>query len=239
MRVGVMQPYFLPYIGYWQLLNAVDKYVVFDDVNFIKKGWINRNRILINGKPRFLNAPTTGISQNKHINEIGVNHDVKTIDKNLKTIEMAYKKAPFFQVVYPMVDQILHSGADNIADYISDSLDVLCDYMHINTVRIMSSSIDKDNSLKGQDKILDICERLGATEYYNAIGGRELYDFSEFERRNIKLCFLETGPIEYKQFDNIFEPNLSILDVMMFNSVEEIQSMLQKYHILSKQTVCN
>ncbi len=221
-----MQPYFVPYIGYWQLMNAVDKYVIYDDVNFIKGGWINRNRILVNGQPKYFNIPMIGASPFKLLNEIGVNNDLQLINKNLRIIEAAYKKAPYYKDVYPIVEEILKCGKNDIAGYIEESFKVINKYLGISTELIVSSNLKKDCSLKGQDKVLQICGLLGATEYYNAVGGQELYSFDAFEKHGIKLKFLNTKEIIYDQFGQTFQPNLSIIDVMMFNSVEEIMTYL-------------
>lgn len=234
MKLGIMQPYFVPYIGYWQLMNAVDKYVVYDDVNFIKGGWINRNRILVNGEPQYFNLPMLGASPNKLINEVGVNNNPAFIAKNLRIIEGAYKKAPHYAEVYPLIEKILSCGKENIAEFVAESFRIINEYLGITTELIVSSTLDKDCSLRAQDKVLHICELLGAAEYYNAIGGQELYSFSDFVERGIKLKFLKTGKVEYKQFKNEFQPNLSILDVMMFNSVEEIQAHLNNYTLIEE-----
>lgn len=233
MKIGIMQPYFIPYIGYWQLMNAVDRYVVYDDVNFINRGWINRNRILLGGQARHFNVPLLGASQNKRINEVIVNHDKELAEKNLRTIENAYRKAPYFMEVYPLVQVILNCGKYNLAEYLLHSIQVICRYIGIDTPLILSSSLSKDCSQKGQDKILAICELLGADEYYNAIGGRSLYFEDDFARKEIILKFLRTDDIIYTQFGNNFEKNLSILDVLMFNSVAEVRDMLGKYKLLS------
>lgn len=232
MKLGIMQPYFVPYIGYWQLINAVDKYVVYDDVNFIKGGWINRNRILVNGQIQFFNIPMLGASSFKLISEIGVNNNPKLINKNLRTIENAYKKAPYYQSVFPLIQKILECGKENIADYVFFSLQSICDYLNIKTELILSSSLKKDCNLKGKEKVLSICNLLSATEYYNAIGGQELYAFSEFKENGIQLKFLETKNIEYKQFGEEFQPNLSIIDVLMFNTQGQIKSMLNQYDLI-------
>lgn len=227
-----MQPYFVPYIGYWQLLNAVDKYVIYDDVNFIKGGWINRNRILMNGEPRYFNLPMLGASPNKLINQVEVNQDGKLRNRNLQIIKDAYKKAPYFSQAFPIIEQILLCQKTNLAENIVESIRIISDYLGIRTEIVISSSLQKDCSLKGQDKVISICKLLGATEYYNAIGGQSLYSFSDFEKEEIQLHFLKTEAIEYAQFDNPFHGNLSIIDVMMFNSREEIQAMLQKYTLI-------
>lgn len=229
MKLGIMQPYFIPYIGYWQLLNAVDEYVIYDDVNFIKGGWINRNRILVNKVPQYFNIPMLGASPNKLINEVGVNQDEKVINKNLRIVQAAYSKAPYFKDVFPMVEEMLRCGESNLASYITVSTRMICDYLGIRTKIFISSDIEKNNQLTGQDKVLEICRILGATEYYNAIGGRELYSFEAFQEKGIVLHFLKRNEIQYQQFGEQFYQDLSIVDVMMFNSKERVQEMLGEY----------
>lgn len=232
MKVAIMQPYFIPYIGYWQLMNLVDKYVVYDDVNFINRGWINRNRILVNGNESYFNIPLIGASQNKLINQISVNNNESLIKKNLRTLEYAYKKAPYFKSIFPLAEKILCCQEQNLADYIMNSFHVLCEYLNIHTELFLSSSLEKNCNLKGEEKILSINKLLGATEYYNAIGGQSLYSKEIFKKEGIQLSFLKTEEIIYKQFDNEFCPCLSIIDVMMFNSQEQILEFLQKYTLI-------
>lgn len=234
MKLGIMQPYFIPYIGYWQLMNAVDKYVIYDDVNFIKGGWINRNRILVNGEPKYFNVPMLGASPYKLINEVGVNNDRKLTDKNLRALEGAYRKAPYYGDVFPLMERVLESGKDDIASYIAESFRIIGEYLDIKTEFIISSDLEKDCEQKGQDKVLSICKLLGATEYYNAIGGQELYSFEDFKAQDITLKFLKTNDIVYEQFGNEFQPNLSIVDVMMFNSREQVQQMLNEYTLITE-----
>ena len=213
-------------------MNAVDKYVIYDDVNFIKSGWIYRNRILVNGEPKYFNLPMSGASSNKLINEVEVNNDEKLKQKNIRIIQDNYKDAPYFSDVYPMLEKIIFNNERNIAKYIMSSFEILLKYLNITTELVLSSSIEKNNSLKGQEKVLEICKILGATEYYNAIGGQELYDKENFKKENIELRFLKTNEICYKQFENEFHSNLSIIDVMMFNSKTDIQKMLQEYELV-------
>lgn len=234
MKLGIMQPYFVPYIGYWQLMNAVDEYVIYDDVNFIKGGWINRNRILVNGEAKYFNIPMLGASPFKFINEVGVNNEQSIINKNLRMIENAYSKAPYYKEVYPILEHILNCKKENLAEYITESFRIICDYLGITTKLIVSSTLDKNCELKGQDKVLSICEILGATEYYNAIGGQELYSFDDFKKQNVKLSFLKTDDIIYEQFGKEFQANLSIIDVMMFNSKERVQEFLNLYSMISE-----
>lgn len=234
MKLGIMQPYFMPYIGYWQLLNAVDKYVIYDDVNYIKGGWINRNRILVNGMPHYFNLPVLGASPNKKINEIQVNNEEVLIKKNLRCIEAAYKKAPYYSQGYEILEETMQCKESNIAKYIRNSFELICDYLNIKTELIMSSELIKNNELKGQDKVLDICNLLKATEYYNAIGGQELYSFETFKNRGIELKFLKSNNIIYQQYENVFQDNLSIIDIIMFNSKTDIIKMLGEYSLISQ-----
>ena len=228
MRIGIMQPYFLPYIGYFQLIKAVDKYVIYDDVNFIKGGWINRNRILLNGSTFLINVPMLKASSFKKINEIEIGTNKEKI---LITIEQAYKKAPYYSSVLPLINDIIKFESKNLALFIANSLVKISDFCQIKTEIVFSSEIEKDNELKAQEKVISICKLLEATEYYNAIGGQELYDKSTFADNNIDLKFLQTKIVEYQQFNNEFIPHLSILDVMMFNSVDKINQILDNYEL--------
>ncbi len=232
LRIAIKQPYFFPWIGFWQELYAVDKFVVYDDVNFINRGWIHRNRILVNGQPKYFNLPMFGASQNKLINQIQVNNDEKEIHRNCCIIHDAYRKAPFYSTVFPIIEEILNCGGKNVASYLTESIRIICMYLCINTELLISSDLPKDCSLKAQDKILDICRVLNADEYIDSMGATELYNKSDFEERGMKLWFLKTDPITYKQFDDEFCSSLSIIDVMMFNSKEQINEILKKYTLV-------
>lgn len=229
MTLAIMQPYLFPYIGYWQLINVVDTFVIYDDVNFIKKGYINRNSILVSGKSQQFTLELLGASQNKLINEIEVGNNSK---KLLKTIEMSYKKAPYFENIFPIIKDILNQDEKILAKFIAYSLQKVSTYLETNTKIIYSSDIQTDNSLKAQDKILDICQKLKATNYINAIGGQKLYGKEKFQEQNINLSFLDTNLLEYKQFNGEFIPYLSIVDIMMFNSVADIRKMLDSYELV-------
>lgn len=235
MKLGIMQPYYFPYIGYWQLLNAVDKYVIYDDVNFIKGGWINRNRILNNGVVQYINVPMKGASSFKHINEIEVDNNKILIEKNKKTLWNAYHKCNEFEIIFPLLCSILECNKSNLADYLTYSIKTICQYLEISTEILISSHIEKNGELSGEDKVIEICKRMNADVYYNAIGGRELYHFDKFEANDLELCFLDTDKIIYPQYKReCFEPNLSIVDVMMNNDIKKIQAMLQQYILIRK-----
>ncbi len=226
-----MQPYFFPYIGYWQLMNGVDKYVIYDDVNFIRRGWINRNRILMNGEPMLINLIMSGASSSKLINEVKVEKDEKHKHKLLKTIERCYKKAPNYEDTYHLIEDIISNDEEDLSLYLEYLMKKIAQYLEIKTEFILSSHIAKDNSLKGEDKIIEICKILNASEYFNAIGGVDLYSREVFNLNEIKLNFLQTELVEYNQFGNKFVPNLSIIDVMMFNSKDSVKQMLNCYSL--------
>jgi hypothetical protein len=229
MTLAIMQPYLFPYIGYWQLINAVDTFVIFDDVNFIKKGYINKNNILVSGNSKSFTLELLKASQNKLINEIEVGNNS---DKVLNVIKQNYSKSPYFDIVYPLLENILMQDEKNSAKFIGYSLQKLSAFLEIDTKFIYSSDIEKNNELKAQDKILDICKKQKATNYINAIGGKELYDKEKFLEQNMNLNFLETKITEYKQLKNEFMPYLSIIDILMFNSKDEIKKMLNKYTLI-------
>ncbi|MDQ7062053.1 MAG: WbqC family protein [Sulfurimonas sp.] len=229
MTLAIMQPYLFPYIGYWQLISAVDTFVIYDDVNFIKKGYINRNSILSNGQAQLITLELIGASQNKLINEIKIGNNSK---KLLTTIERSYSKAPYFKDIFPMIKDILIQNEKNLAKSIGYSLEKISNYLEMDTKFIYSSDIEKDNSLHAQDKILDICSKLEVTNYINAIGGKELYHKDKFQKSEINLNFLDTELMEYKQFKKEFVPYLSIIDIMMFNSIEEIKKMIKNYQLI-------
>lgn len=230
-KIAIMQPYFFPYIGYWQLINAVDIFVLYDDVNFIKKGWINRNNILLNKSKHLITIPLLNVSQNKHINECIISDDDKIINNIIKTINLAYRKAPYYNLVFPTLEKIIKTKG-SISDLVLKSVLWIKEYLNIDTEIILSSSIDKNNELKGQDKIIEIVKKLNGNHYINAIGGQELYDKEIFNNNEIKLNFIKMKEIKYKQFNNEFIPNLSFIDVLMFNSPEEIKRMLNDYELI-------
>ena len=227
MKIAIMQPYFLPYMAYWQLINAVDTFVIYDDVNFIKRGYINRNSILTNGKVKTFTLELKKSSQNKLINEIEIGDNR---EKLLKMFKYSYSKTPFFKQVFPILEKIMRFEEKSLSKFIAESLVIISEYLGINTNFIYSSEIKKTLNLKGESKIIDICKKLGAKEYINPIGGIDLYSKKEFDKNGINLVFLESKGIKYKQFKNEFIPNLSIIDVLMFNSLADLNKSLHLYN---------
>jgi hypothetical protein len=232
MKIAIMQPYIYPYIGYFQLIKSVDKFVILDDVNYINKGWINRNNILVNGKSNLFTIPLKEASQNKKISEILISDDANWETKFLKTVLLSYKKAPFFEIVYPILEEITNSSKTNISKFNLHAIERICQYLEINTRIVPSSSIYKNDYLKAQDKIIDICIQENASIYINPIGGVELYNKQDFIDKKLELFFIKSKNILYKQFSNEFVPWLSIIDVLMFNSKEEVAGLLNQYELI-------
>lgn len=232
MTLAIMQPYFLPYLGYYKLLNAVDKFVVYDDVNFINRGWVNRNKILVGGKEHLFTVPLQNASQNKLIHEVKLSPDPAWRKKLLKTIDQSYRKAPYYEVAFPLIEDIINDPAEDIATYCHQSLTKTAKYLEIKAEIVPTSRHYGNSELKAQERILDICKKEAADHYINPINGQELYDKTLFNNEGIKLSFIKRQPRAYPQFKNEFVPWLSVIDVMMFNSVVEIQDLLQVFELV-------
>jgi hypothetical protein len=231
-RLALMQPYIFPYIGYFQLINAVDKFVIYDDVTFIKQGWINRNSILLNGERHLFTVPLINVSSNIRICDTLI-YDQKTWRaKFLKTIDQAYKKAPHFPSVYELVSEIVTTSSANMAALAFRSVKLILEYIGINT-ELKESSIDYGNrNLSAQERVIDICKREGANTYINSIGGMEIYSKNKFRDHGIDLHFIKTLDVTYRQYNGHFTPQLSIIDVLMFNNREEIAALLGQYELI-------
>lgn len=231
MMIAGNQLYFIPYIGYWQMINAVDVFITGDDYNYIERGWINRNQILENGKAKFFNIEIDHASSTKKINELYLSERFNKEEKFMR-LRGAYRKAPHFNEGFELMERILSFEDRNLAVFLEHSIRCICDYLDIRTKILRSSDVPGNALLKKEYRIFDQCSYVGADTYINAIGGRELYDYDQFRERNLKLGFIQTGNVQYKQFGEEFIPSLSIIDVIMFNSKEEIQQMLKQYTIL-------
>ena len=228
MKLAIMQPYFLPYIGYWQLINAVDKFVIYDNIQYTKKGWINRNRILNTDKEVYITIPLDKDSDYLDVDQRNISQCFDRM-KLLNQVSQYYRKAPNFKIGLSIFEEIIMNNEKNLFKFIFNSIEVVCTYLSIETPLIVSSGIDISHDLKGQDKVLTICKQLHADEYINPIGGVDLYKREVFKAENIELKFLQTQAFEYYQNRNEFIPHLSILDVIMFNSKESIGLFLKEY----------
>lgn len=233
MKIGIMQPYFFPYIGYWQLINAVDKFIVYDNIKYTKKSWIRRNRILIDGSDKMFTIPIKNDSDYLNIGNRYLSEDHKTeCHKLLKQFIMAYNHAPEFDKVMPLIEEVMSFESDNLFDFIYNSIIKVAGFLEIQTELIVSSKIKMDHTLKCSNRVIETCRKLNASQYYNAIGGVTLYDKELFQREGIELSFIQTNDLSYKQFSDTFVPNLSIIDVMMFNDLMQIKALLDDYSII-------
>ena len=233
MKVAIMQPYIFPYIGYFQLIVAVDKFIFFDDVNFIKKGWVNRNKILINNQAHLITVPLKKASQNILIKDTFISHNENWVKKLLINLENNYKKAPYFNDVYSLIKNILEKNFKTISDLAINSIIEVSNYLEINTNFEVSSQKYMDSiDLKKESRLIEICKKNNATDYINPIGGKEIYTKEYFKIKGLKLKFIEPQINEYKQFNSGFISGLSIIDVLMFNSKEEVKNMLDKYKLV-------
>ena len=232
-----MQPYFLPYIGYFQLMAAVDVFVIYDNIKYTKKGWINRNRMLQNGSDVTFSLPLKKDSDSLHVvqRELAADFDR---GKLLNKFCGAYARAPYFSQIYPLLERIVAYEDNNLFRYIYHSLVKTCAHLGISTKIHISSDIDIDHGLKGQDKVLALCQALGADIYINAIGGTELYVREDFVAHGIELNFIRSKPFEYPQFGACFVPWLSIVDVMMFNAHDEVRAtIMQDYDFIFSENI--
>jgi hypothetical protein len=230
MKIGIMQPYFFPYIGYFQLINAVDKFIIYDNIKYTKKGWINRNRFLQNGCDAIFSLPLKKGSHQLNIFERQISDDFNPTEL-LSLFKGSYLKAPYYKEVSVLLEVIISYDHDNLFHYLHNSISEICRYLEIDTEIVISSELDVDHSLVSPDRVFALCESVGATEYINPIGGVDLYDKSQFLIKGIELGFLATNPIHYKQFKDPFLSSLSIIDVLMFNSKESITQLLGEYQL--------
>lgn len=232
-KTAIMQPYFLPYIGYWQLINCVDEFVVYDNIEYTKKGWFNRNRILEVNHDRLFTIPIKKDSDFLPVNQRYLSDDSESeIARTLRIIQNNYKKAPYFASTYAVIEECFMFPSNNLFDYIFNSIKVICKHLDIDTKITISSGIMIDHSLKSEKKVLAICKATDTVAYINPMGGIELYSRVEFKSQGVMLKFIKPNEIEYRQFSDPFVPWLSIIDVMMFNDKDQTKQMLREYILI-------
>jgi hypothetical protein len=231
MKLAIMQPYFFPYLGYFQLIHAVDKFVIYDDVTYIKNGWINRNRILINNAPTYFTVPLYQASSYKCICDTSLNLTLNWRDKLLKTIANTYRKSPFFADVFPIIEKVILFESEHLAEFLANQLVELSGFIGIQTEFVLTSRVYENQSLSGQDRIIDICKQEKTDFYLNAIGGQTLYDSKTFSDAEIELQFIEMKPLIYPQKSTEFVPYLSIIDVLMNIGVKGVKEHLNAFEL--------
>lgn len=235
MNVAIMQPYFLPYLGYWQLLVACDVFVLYDNIQFTKKGWFHRNHILMNGEKKLFTLPLKHGSDYLHVVERYLADEAgQAIVKIMAQIKQSYRKAPYFDTAYPVIEQCFLCPQTNLFYFTEHSIQLLCQYLGIERTIIRSSDIHIDHNLRSEEKVIALCQELGAKRYINAIGGLELYNNSTFQQAGLELCFLQSHLPRYPQFGADFTPYLSVIDLMMFNSQQQLKEMLTDYSLIHK-----
>ncbi len=235
-RVAIMQPYVFPYLGYYQLLHAADRFVCFDDVNFIKKGWINRNRILLNGAAYTFTIPIAGASQNNTIRRSFIADDASWKPKLLANITHAYRKAPCFAEVFPTVEKLVTEAHGSIADLAEASLRLVVERVGLPVSIHRSSTLGLPEEIRAQERIIAVARHHGASTYINPANGAELYDPARFAVAGMELRFLRMDPdVTWPQQGNAgFEPHLSVLDALMNCSAAELSALLNRYTLSAK-----
>jgi len=231
VMIGIMQPYFLPYIGYFQLIGAVNRFVIYDNIKYTKKGWINRNRYLLNGVPHTFTLPLASGSDHADIRDRRIS-EVFDRRKFIEGIHGAYRGAPNVETVLDLIATIISFEDRNLFSFLHNSLLRTCAYLQLNTPIIVSSTIPIDHELRSQEKVIAICRSQNARVYVNSIGGLALYARERFSTDCIDLRFLKSGDLRYPQFGGAFVPSLSILDVLMFNPIEITREWIRSRYSL-------
>ncbi len=228
-----MQPYLFPYLGYFQLISAVDVFILGDNLQYVKESWINRNRILMNGKDRLITFPLKKGSLRSNINErVFADNFDEEMDRLLRVISSAYSKAPYFKKIFPFLRDLIKHPEPNLAKYAEHSIRRICEYLDIGTPILTASSLDVTEVEDKQDRVVKTAKKVGGEVYINFIGGMDLYDFDYFTRNGLGLKFHKINEITYRQFGNEFVPLLSIIDVLMFNDQPEARRKLSCYSLL-------
>lgn len=230
MKAGIMQPYFLPYIGYFQLIQAVDVFVLYDNIKYTKRGWINRNRYLAAGRERPFSLPLKKDSDYLDVRERLLADDFDPA-KILNGIQEAYRKAPCFQSAMPVLRDILLYEDRNLFSYILHAVTRICRHLGIDTSIVISSQVPADHNLAGEQRVIAICQALGADTYINPPGGRTLYNSEHFAENGLRLKFIDPVLRPYPQLASHFSAGLSVIDVIMNNDHQMLTELLSHYSI--------
>lgn len=226
-RLAIMQPYLFPYVGYFQLVAAVDRFVFYDDVAFMKQGWINRNRLFLSGRVSWFTLPVWGGSIHRKINELSVQAGDAWRRKLLASVKQSYGRAPYFEQAYGLLAGVLQSEECSLSALARKSVVDVARYMGLETEFVVSSGRYGNEEMHGAERVLDICRREHASEYHNLPGGKALYSAEQFSAAGIELSFVEPNLTEYIQMAPPFKPCLSMLDVLMFNDRSALLRLLQ------------
>lgn len=228
-----MQPYLFPYLGYFQLINAVDEFVLGDVLQYEKESWINRNRILVNGQPKLITFPLKKdrfdalIREKQFVDNIGGERE-----KLLKIIRNCYSRAPNFSAFFSVLEDVIQFPAVNLAEYAENSIRRLCRYAGITTPIRLASELGLPIRMDKQERVVQTVKALNGGMYINPRSGTALYRSQYFEEHGLELRFLHMGNVRYRQFKEPFTPNLSIIDVLMFNDPFTLRHLLEDYALI-------
>lgn len=227
-----MQPYFFPYIGYWQLIHAVDLYVVADNVHYIKHHWINFNRILgEKDQPHYFGIEISHASCNHLISETKRVVNRKQAEYLCRVLKFYYSKAPYYNEAMEVIKPILLDEEPDLTRYLTNQLRVISKYLGIKTEIKLLSEVTPRWDCRAPEVIRRTCEHFGHTTFTSSINGNIYYTKDAFREMGVNLEFLvRNDDIRYKQRSDEFVPDLSIIDMMMYCSREELHDMLDRYH---------
>lgn len=227
VKVAIMQPYFLPYIGYWQLMSYVDIFIVYDNIKYTKKGWINRNRFLLNGKPEIFSIPLRKDSDCLDVRDrrLSLTFDSEK-NKLMRRLDSAYCKAPYYREGKSFLIDVMESNEENLFLFILNSINQVHSRLELKSRIIPSSTLDVHDHLKGEERVIAICKETGATHYINPIGGVGLYNPRRFSVAGINLLFQQVNSSDYVQYKHDFVPHLSIIDCIMFLGFKGVKELL-------------
>ncbi|MBD8576873.1 WbqC family protein [Pseudomonas syringae] len=237
--IAMMQPYLFPYLGYFQLINHADVFILGDDLQFIRAGWVNRNRILSNGQPRLLTFAVKKDHFGLPIMQRQLADDFDTqAGRLVNLVAQSYRKAPHFAEVMPLIERLIRFPQHNLALYAENALRELCAHLRITTPILRGSDLKLASCHDRQDRVINIAHIFSATTVLNPIGGFDLYERDLFARHGLQLRFFTMNPVSYPQFGQPFVDHLSIIDVLMFNSVEQTRALLDRF-TLSEGSAAN
>lgn len=238
MKLGVMQPYFFPYIGYYQLIDHVDQWVVFDKTQYIRKGWVNRNRVLhpdVNKEWNYITVPVRKHDKSTPISLIEINNDLQWKKEIAGKLSHYKRVAPYYQAVLDLLDECFSQEAELLSDFLITCLSASCERLQIDFSPLVFSkmNLNIDDAKHAGQWALNIASALDAQEYVNPPGGYKIFDEAEFRAKSVNLRFLSSSISSYNQGKRPFVSGLSIIDVMMWNSADQIKEMLSRYSIMS------
>ncbi len=232
MKIAVIPPCVFPSLEYFQVVRAVDFFIFYDDDHFINGGGTNRILILRNHKAQLVTFPCSETGSHRMLHDVIVDNRKKAYSNLVLTIQEAYKNAPYFNAIYPLVVSIIDKDFEKLTDLASFSVKSISHYLRIPTNFCRSSKKFKDSAGQAtSDRVIRIAKELGSKHQVSTAGGKAVYDREYFKTHGIKLSFLRSRPTTYTQFNNAFVPDLSIIDVLMFNSYEKCQRLLKQYKL--------